>query len=113
MSIPRTLISFFIGLVSCGEMVASDSEIIVAHRSRSAQGGSISLRPGVEQYSGPGLPRGGTRLCPGLCAVPAGGGHPAALPGAVGVVVYASGAGAVAASARAGGGTPRRGPAAA
>jgi hypothetical protein len=26
-------------------MVASDSEIIVAHRSRSAQGGSISLRP--------------------------------------------------------------------
>src|SRR5712691_13250606 len=38
MSIPRTLISCFIGLVSCGDMVASDSEIIVAHRSPSAQG---------------------------------------------------------------------------
>jgi hypothetical protein len=38
MSIPRTLISCFIGLVSCGDMVLSDSEIIVAHRSRSAQG---------------------------------------------------------------------------
>src|SRR5882724_1666039 len=38
MSIPRTLIAGFIGLASCGDMVASDSEIIVAHRSRSAQG---------------------------------------------------------------------------
>src|SRR5216683_7511510 len=38
MSIPSTLISCFIGLVSCGDMVLSDSEIIVAHRSRSAQG---------------------------------------------------------------------------
>src|SRR5215813_12004882 len=36
-SIPRTCISCFIGLVSCGEMVAADSKIIVAHRSRSAQ----------------------------------------------------------------------------
>src|SRR5439155_4902108 len=38
MSIPSTLIAGFIGLDSCGDMVASDSEIIVAHRSRSAQG---------------------------------------------------------------------------
>src|SRR5262252_9806415 len=38
MSIPRTLIAGFIGLASCGDIVASDSEIIVAHRSRSAQG---------------------------------------------------------------------------
>src|SRR5205823_6543862 len=38
MSIPSMLISCFIGLVSCGDMVLSDSEIIVAHRSRSAQG---------------------------------------------------------------------------
>src|SRR5438445_12199200 len=38
MSIPSTLIAGFIGLASCGDMVASDSEIIVAHRSRSAQG---------------------------------------------------------------------------
>src|SRR6266446_1427340 len=38
MSMPSTLISCFIGLVSCGDMVASDSEIILAHRSRSAQG---------------------------------------------------------------------------
>src|SRR5439155_17536635 len=38
MSIPSTLISCFIGLVSCGDMISSDSEIIVAHRSRSAQG---------------------------------------------------------------------------
>src|SRR5215831_16293297 len=36
-SIPRTCILCFIGLVSCGDMVASDSKIIVAHRSRSAQ----------------------------------------------------------------------------
>src|SRR5215831_13332339 len=38
MSIPSMLISCFMGLVSCGDMVLSDSEIIVAHRSRSAQG---------------------------------------------------------------------------
>src|SRR5207245_1398542 len=38
MSIPSTLIAGFIGLASCGDMVASDSEIIVAHRSRAAQG---------------------------------------------------------------------------
>jgi hypothetical protein len=38
MSIPSMLITGFIGLASCGDMVASDSEIIVAHRSRSAQG---------------------------------------------------------------------------
>src|SRR5262249_13888484 len=36
-SIPRTCILCFIGLVSCGDMVAADSKIIVAHRSRSAQ----------------------------------------------------------------------------
>src|SRR5215831_8232787 len=36
-SIPRTCILCFMGLVSCGDMVASDSKIIVAHRSRSAQ----------------------------------------------------------------------------
>src|SRR4030095_16634143 len=49
MSIPSTLISCFIGLVSCGDIVLSDSEIIVAHRSRSAQGRVhfITTRPSV------------------------------------------------------------------
>src|SRR5262249_39807255 len=54
-----------------------------------------------------------TRLCAGASALPAGGGHTAALPGAVEAVLLAAGVGAVAASARGGGGTPRRGAAAA
>src|SRR6266851_6590925 len=38
MSIPSTLISCFIGLASCGLNGFTDRELIVAHRSRSAQG---------------------------------------------------------------------------
>jgi len=53
-------------------------------------------RPGVAEYQRPGCPRGGTRLCPGLRAGPAGRGHAAALPGTVGAVVFAYGGGEVA-----------------
>jgi hypothetical protein len=55
MSIPSTLIAGFIGLASCGDMGASDSEIMVAHRSRSAQGRvhfiTTRLRKSLEYYS--------------------------------------------------------------
>ena len=52
-------------------------------------GAASHARPGVGEYQGPQRPRGGTRLYPGLRAGPAGGGHAAALPGAVGAVVCA------------------------
>jgi len=40
------------GLVSCSDMVASDSESIVAHRSRSAQGRVHFITTDYEEFCG-------------------------------------------------------------